>query len=199
MTLYHCSPAPGLRVLRPSESRFGKPRQVCLAASVPMALMYGVRHFEYTYGYTKAGELYYEEFFPNALEEIYRGKRASLYVCAHQEDMETTEIPNEYTAEREVPVEREISIPDVYAALMEQTERGTLKIVRWEDASARRREWMVEAELRTIREQDLLARPDSPFARYVREKYPKSWALAAEALDGDVEERIVCNIEGGRP
>ncbi len=84
MTLYHCSPEPGLKTLRPSGSRFGKPRQVCLTASLPMALMYGVRHFEYTYGYNRAGELYYEEFFPNALAEIYRGKKASLYVCVHR-------------------------------------------------------------------------------------------------------------------
>ena len=48
MTLYHCSPEPGLKTLRPSGNRFGKPRQVCLTASLPMALMYGVRHFEYT-------------------------------------------------------------------------------------------------------------------------------------------------------
>lgn len=31
--LYHCSPAAGLTVLRPSETAyFGKPRQVCLTA-----------------------------------------------------------------------------------------------------------------------------------------------------------------------
>ena len=54
MTLYHCSPTAGLTVLRPSVS-FGKPSQVCLTASLPMALMYGVKHFEYTYGYTRDG------------------------------------------------------------------------------------------------------------------------------------------------
>ncbi len=43
MTLHHCFPVPGLRALRPGESRFGMPRQVCLASSLPMALMYGVR------------------------------------------------------------------------------------------------------------------------------------------------------------
>ena len=31
-----------------------------------MALMYSVRNFEYTYGYTKAGQIYYEEYFPDA-------------------------------------------------------------------------------------------------------------------------------------
>ena len=184
MTLYHCSPTPGLTVLRPNESRFGKPRQVCLTASLPMALMYGVRHFEYTYGYNKSGELYYEEYFPNALEEIYRGKGASLYLCAHREDMETTEVPNEYTSRAEVPVEREISIPDVYDALLEQERLGALNIVRWEDAGPQRRAWVAEAELLAIREQELPARPEDTFARYMREKYPESWARACEEAAG---------------
>lgn len=68
MTLYHCSPTPGLKVLRPSVTQyFGKPRQVCLTASLPMALLYGIKHFEYAYGYTRDGRIYYEEYFPNAL------------------------------------------------------------------------------------------------------------------------------------
>ena len=53
MKLYHCSPTSGLQVLEPNATRyFGKPGQVCLAASLPMALFYGVKHFEYTYGYS---------------------------------------------------------------------------------------------------------------------------------------------------
>lgn len=198
MTLYHCSPVRGLKVLKPNESRFGKPRQVCLAVSLPMALMYGVRHFEYTYGYSKAKELYYEEFFPNALEEIYRGKSASLYVCAYREDMETTEFPNEYTAKSEVLVEREVFISDVYAALKEQERLGTLKIVRWEDTGAQRREWVVKAELLTIQEQNLLAQPDSPFARYVREKYPESWALAEQDASSGPKDVKGTEYEGGQ-
>ena len=183
MTLYHCSPPAGLTVLRPNESRFGKPSQVCLTASLPMALMYGVKHFEYTYGYTRDGRIYYEEYFPNALKELYRGKAACLYTCSLREDMRATEIPNEYVTPNEVPADSETAIPDVYEALMEQVDRGALKVVRWEDATPQRRARVVDVELMTIREQDLLARPDSPFARYMREKYPESWARAAEEAE----------------
>ena len=71
MELYHVSPTAGLTVLRPSVTEFfGKPKQVCLTALKPMALLYGVRHFEYTYGYRKDGGLYYQEYFPGALEEL---------------------------------------------------------------------------------------------------------------------------------
>ena len=45
--LYHCSPTARLKILHPSVTKyFGKPRQVCLTASVSMALFYGVKHFE---------------------------------------------------------------------------------------------------------------------------------------------------------
>lgn len=178
LTLYHASPVSGLRELRPSVTQyFGKPRQVCLASCLPMALLYGVDHFEYTYGYTREGRICYEEYFPNALREVYGGKSASLYRCAWREDMETTQIPNEYVTPNPVPVLEEIPIPDVYAALLEQEGLGALTIVRYQDMTERRLAWVREAEAQTILEHNLL-REDNPFARYLREHYPDSWALA---------------------
>lgn len=185
MTLYHCSPTPGLTVLKPSVTRyFGKPRQVCLTACLPMALMYGVKHFEYTYGYTREGQIYYEEYCLNALEELYRGKGASLYTCSLRPGMETTQIPNEYVTPSDVPVEDERFIPDLCAALLEQERLGTLKIVRWADMSPARRQWVLEAEAETVAEQDLLSRPDAPLARFIQEKHPASWALALKRSQG---------------
>ena len=176
--LYHCSPAPGLTVLRPSVTKyFDKPRQVCLTSSLPMALMYGVKHFEYTYGYTRDRQLYYEEYFPGALEEIYRGKAASLYCCAFREDMEATVIPNEYVTAIEVPVLEETPVPDVYEALLEQERLGALRIVRWADVPENRRAWIVQTARDTILEKGLLGK-DTPFARYMREKYPAGWSMA---------------------
>lgn len=176
--LYHCSPVPGLTVLEPSETRyFGKPKQVCLTASLPMALLYGVKHFEYTYGYTKERSIYYEECFPGALEELYRGKAASLYRCARRKDMETTQIPNEYVTARPVPVAEETVVPDVYEALLEQERLGNLRVIRYEERSEESRQWYLRAEADVILEKHLLTE-DSPLARYMREKYPESWALA---------------------
>lgn len=191
-TLYHVSPTPGLTVLKPSVTKyFGKPKQVCLTASLPMALMYGIKHFEYAYGYTRDGRIYYEEYFPNALEELYRGKAASLYTCSRRPDMEATQIPNEYVTPSEVPVDRELLISDLCEALLEQERQGALKIVRWSELSGERRRWIIRAEADTIREKGLLARPGDPFARYMREKYPESWVLAADGpADGNEEETL---------
>ena len=178
MELYHASPTAGLTVLRPSVTAyFGKPKQVCLTARKPMALLYGIRHFEYTYGYARDGGLYYEEYFPGALEELYRGKAASLYRCAWREGMETTQIPNEYVSADEVPVEEEILIPDVYKALLEEERLGTMRVVRWPDVPEKSRQWIVNAEMEVILENKLLGK-DTAMARYMREKYPESWELA---------------------
>lgn len=180
MYLYHASPTPGLTVLKPSVTEyFGKPKQVCLTALKPMALLYGIKHFEYTYGYTKDRALYYEEYFPNALEELYRDKSASLYRCSWQEGMETTRIPNEYVSAAEVAVEEEMFVPDVYEALLEEERLGALRIVRWRSVSEARRQWIVKAETEVILEKELLDK-DTEMARYMREKYPESWALATE-------------------
>ncbi len=176
--LYHVSPTAGLRELQPSVTQyFGKPRQVCLTASLPMALMYGVKHFEYTYGYTRSGQIYYEEYFPDALAEIYRGKKASLYRCAFRPDMTATAIPNEYVTPRAVTVLEETLIPDVYEALLEQERLGRLKIVRYSEMTAESLAWVEAAETVTILEHGLL-HEDGAFARYMREKYPRSWEQA---------------------
>lgn len=180
MELYHASPTAGLTVLRPSVTAyFGKPKQVCLTALKPMALLYGIKHFEYTYGYTRDGNLYYEEYFPGALEELYRGKSASLYRCAWREGMEKTQIPNEYVSAEEVLVEEEIPVPDVCEALLEEERLGTMKIVRWPEVSEKMRRWIVNAEMEVILENKLLG-TDTAMARYMREKYPESWAMAQE-------------------
>ena len=176
--LYHCSPVAGLTELRPSVTQhFGKPRQVCLTALLPMALLYGVKHFEYTYGYTKEGQIYYEECFPNALEKIYKGKAASLYLCCPREDMRPTAIPNESVTGSPVPVAEERGIPDVYEALLEQERLGALRVIRYEDQSEKSRAWYRKAHVEDILEKDLLTL-DTPYARYMKETYPESWAQA---------------------
>ena len=90
---------------------------------------------------------------------------------------ETTRIPTEYVTARPVPVLEEIAIPDVCQALLEQERLGALRIVRWAELPERSRAWVLQAEKDTILEHGLLTQ-DTGFARYMRETYPDSWALA---------------------
>ena len=52
VTFYHCSPVSGLKVLEPRKPEsFDKPARVYMTTLLPMALMYSIRNYEYTYGY----------------------------------------------------------------------------------------------------------------------------------------------------
>lgn len=174
---YHCSPVSGLTQLLPQKPQnFDKDALVYMTTSLPMALMYGIRNFEYTYGYTRDGHIYYEEYFPDALRILYEGKRASLYECAPQ-TTETTRIPNEVVSPMPVKAVREIQIPDVMQALLEQERLGKLDIRRYDQLSSRAREWIHRAEVEEIKKRALLHTP-SPMADYIRLRYPDAWAAA---------------------
>ena len=179
MTYYHCSPTAGLTVLKPRKpASFEKPARVYMTTLLPMALMYSIQNYEYSYGYTKEGQIYFDEYFPNALEVLYRGKSASLYLC-QPEHTESTEIPNEVVCEQEVPVIRETVIPDACEALLEQERLGTLVIHRYHELSDKMIDWIRRAEADCIRKYRL---PDTPGPKsdYYRTHYPESWAIAAQ-------------------
>lgn len=176
MTFYHCSPISGLTVLQPQKPKaFDKPARVYLTTLLPMALMYSVRNYEYTYGYTKEGQIYLDEYFPNALEILYRGKSASLYLC-DPESTESTRIPNEAVSEKAVPILQEIHIPDAAEALLEQERLGTLVIHRYHELSERALEWIRKTEAECIRKAGIIDQP-GPMADYYRTHYPESWAI----------------------
>lgn len=177
MTYYHGSPVMGLKVLKPGKPVFSeKPEMVYLTTLLPMALLYGVQNYEYTYGFTREGQIYLDEYFPNALEVLYRGKRASVYVCDPVQ-VEQGRIPNEVVSAAQVPVIREMVIPDLYEALLEQEKLGTLVIRRFDTLSPKMLEWICKVETDCIRHAELLHTP-GPMAEYYRTYYPESWALA---------------------
>ena len=179
MAYYHCSPTAGLTLLEPRKpASFEKPARVYLSTLLPMALMYAVRNYEYSYGYTKEGQIYFDEYFPNALEILYGGKAASLYLCEPCQT-ETTRIPNEAVSEKAVPVIREIDIPDACEALLEQERLGALVIRRYHELPERMLNWIRKAESDEIRKWNLINTP-GPRADYYREHYPEAWAIVRE-------------------
>ena len=149
-----------------------------------MALMYGVRNFEYTYGYTKEGQIYYEEYFPEALKILYKGKYASLYIC-NPDHVEPTQIPNEAVTSLEVPVQEEIFIPDVYEALLEQERKGGLMIRKYEQLNERMLAWIRKAEKEEILKRDLL-NLGGPMAEYMKLHYPQSWEDAKKETQAPI-------------
>ena len=171
---YHCSPVHGLIRLEPRKPQnFDKPAFVYMTTSLPMALMYGIRNFEYTYGYTKEGQIYYAEHFPDALRILHEGKSASLYECV-PEETEKTQIPNEVVSRLPVKITREIYIPDVMQALLEQEQQGNLVIYRYDQ------QWIYQAEMEEIKTRNLLHTP-CPMAEYMKRYYSAIWDAAFKA------------------
>ena len=181
MTYYHCSPVHGIKLLEPRQPKlFDKPARVYMATLIPMALLYGVQNYEYTYGYTEDRRILFEEYFPDELEVIYKGKSASLYIC-QPESVETTRIPNEAVSEKAVQVLEEVIIPDVYEAILEQERLGTLVIRRHNELPEKMLEWIRKTEKEIILKKGMLHNP-GVMADYYRTHYPDSWADAEQAL-----------------
>ena len=177
MTYYHCSPVSGIKILEPRSPRlFDKPARVYMTTLLPMALLYGVQNYEYTYGYTNDGRILFEEYFPNELEVLYKGKSASLYLC-RPVSVETTRIPNEAVSDNAVPVAEEIQIPDVYDAILEQERLGTMVIRRHHELPEKMLDWIRKTEKDIILEKNMLQNP-GVMADYYRTHYPDSWADA---------------------
>ena len=125
MTYYHASPTGGLQVLKPRKSPyFDKPTQVCLTSLRAMALFYLIRNYEYAYGYTRQGKLYFDDPFPNALKKLYAGKSGWLYIC-EDGDYKKTEIPNEFVSAQPVRMIGAEYIPDAYEAFCRNRRRET--------------------------------------------------------------------------
>ena len=182
MAYYHCSPTQKLTVLEPRKpAAFDKPAMVYMATLLPMALMYTIQNYEYSYGYTKDGQIYFEEYFPNALEFLYHGKSASLYQC-NPANTENTKIPNEVTSKESVPIIEETFIADAYEALLEQESLGTLVIYRYDTLSEAKLNWIRKVQADIIRKRDLLNTP-GVMADYYKTHYPESWGIVIKEQD----------------
>lgn len=178
MTYYHGSPVQGLKKLEPGKpAHFDKPARVYMTTLLPMALLYGVRNYEYTYGFSD-GQIHFDEYFPNELEILYRGKSASLYIC-RPETAQPGRIPNEMVSGECVEIVEEIRIPDVCEALLEQERQGMLIIRRYGELPERMLAWVRKVEAEGIRRANLHKTP-GPMADYYRTHYPDSWEDAKE-------------------
>lgn len=179
MTLYHGSPKAGLQELQPAASSLAdkKERLVYLTSLPTAALFYGVRCFEYTYGYNwkdgVPGGLHYIECFPNALYTLYGGKTGFLYSC-EAEGLAATQKPNEYVSSQPVPIARCQEIPDLYEALLEAEQQGRLEIFRYETLSQKMLMRIEQTAIQIVKEQNL-RQADTPFADYMRTRYPKAF------------------------
>ena len=196
MTYYHASPTGGLQMLEPRRSPyFDKPAQVCLTSLRAMALFYLIRNYEYAYGYTRHGELYFDDPFPDALKKLYAGKSGWLYTCG-EGDYEKTEIPNELVSAQPVRVIGAEYIPDAYKAFLREQEAGNILLLGYAhftsepERFARRRAWLEKVISGEIRKKELWKSPDSDCAHYYQENYPGIWKSTMKSLQTEEEPHV---------
>lgn len=187
MKYYHGTPVGGLTVLQPSVTKyFGKPMQVCMTSLRAMALLYLIDNFEYTYGYDRNGRIYYEEYYPDSLEKLYRGKSGYLYECEAGE-YQTTKIPNEYVSNHAVRFISCAYIPDAYEAIMDAVQKGEIDLVPYAQMSEGTRRMVHDWYAREILEKELWKTPGS-YAAYLKTNYPEIWSKTI--LENGVTEDV---------
>lgn len=151
--LYHVSPTPGLKVLRPHVSSHHR-AYVYATEHLVTGLLFGVRKddFDFRISTDERGISTVSECYPGAFQRVYQGKSCSAYVVddeGFQRGM--TSWSEEVVRESDTPVKEEIVIPDLYQRLLEEEERGALVIHRYAFDPAYRAEIAAHVVDRLIR------------------------------------------------
>ena len=162
---YHASPSAGIKVLEPRTSNhripliyFSKKRE-----NVLVYLSNAVERFCRETGFSHQGRwtkwasygfqggiLRLDEYYPNALEETYRGVSGYIYHAnAIQQADHDIAIPDAAVSAIPVPVDGVEFVPDAYDAILDAERKGLITVVRYENQSKVMLAWI----RKTIQEQ----------------------------------------------
>lgn len=132
--LYHVSQKTGLKILQPHLSTHKK-AYVYAIENIVTGMLFGTKQDDFDFMISTDDKnipvLY--ECYPNAFENIYKGKSCSVYLVndeGFQRGMTSWE--PELVCESEVEVIEEIFIKDLYQRLLEEEQGGNLIIYRYE-------------------------------------------------------------------
>lgn len=182
--LYHASPTPGIRTLEPRISNHGLPR-VYFSRKRENTLVYLCnaveKHCRETgfcysgpcekwgpYGFTPEGLLRLEEYYPNALEDTYKGISAYIYMVHETPAMQPLEgIQDAVISAEPVPVAGVERIEDAYQAILAAQKAGQIEILRYEQLSKEFRAW----NERTIREEYASAEAHPEYRHFIKAKF----------------------------
>ena len=180
---YHASPTAGIRVLEPRASNHGVPL-VYFSQKRENVLVYlsnAVEKFCRDTGYAHTGKwtkwglygfqggiLRLGEYYPNALEETYKGVSGYIYHAESivEADMEI-EIPHAAASPAPVPVDGAEFIPDAYEAILDAANKGLITIVRYENQSKVMLAWI----RKTIQEQYDGAESQPEYRYFLQNKF----------------------------
>lgn len=158
MTFYHASPVPGLSVLEPRVSNHGKPlvylsdcrentlpylsnavEKYCREAGLPPQEFYPKWG---SYGFSPAGLLRLEEYWPNAAQETYQGVSGYIYSVEGEDFAPQPDIPHAFLSQRPVRITGREFIPDAYEALLQARQAGKIELRNYEENSPEMLRWI---------------------------------------------------------
>lgn len=88
-----------------------------------------------SYRFTEDNILEILEYWPNALEETYKGVSGYIYAASHIPNKQTMDIPYVIASETPVTIESFEYVSDAYLAIKQAEEKGKIKIARYQENS----------------------------------------------------------------
>ena len=99
-----------------------------------------------SYGFEKDGRLRFEEYYPNALEDTYKGIKGYIYSCNKIEPYQKLDIkiPNAFISAEKTTIDNCEFIPDAYNEIIKAEANGLITILRYDDfiSNIKRKEWL---------------------------------------------------------
>lgn len=174
MKLYHGSSVPGITQLKPF--LYDPDCPVCLTHSADLAVVYAHNPLPrplgwFPYYWDKEGNLHYEEYYPDAMADIYKGQSGYIYTC-EGDFPQRDKMPWVYFSTEPVTVSECRFIPDIYEELLALEQAGRLTVHRYETLTEGELEWIRQMAERQIDSFHLRENPDSEYARFIHAHYP---------------------------
>lgn len=180
---FHASPVKGIEILQPQVSDnnqsliyFSKKREnVLVYLSNAVEKYCKETGFEYSgkwtkwgpYGFNTDGTMCIQEYYPNALEDTYKGVSAYIYSVEEIADCRELQIRDAVTSSKPTPVQYCEFVPDAYEAILAAEKAGLITVLRYEENSKEQLNWIE----RTMRDQ--YEKADQPDYRHFLEgKFP---------------------------
>ncbi len=183
---YHASPVKGIVQLEPRVSNhsvpliyFSRKRENVLVYLSNAIEKYcretgfaydGPWHKWGPYGFTEEGIQRLEEYYPNALENTYKGVSGYIYSAEEITDSGfQVQIPDAAVSSLPVPVTGVEFVPDAYEAILQAEKDGLIVIRRYEEMTDKVKAW----NERTIREEYQSAADHPEYRHFLRGCFPE--------------------------
>lgn len=187
MKYYHASQVEGIKVLEPRISNHNVPliyfsdkrENVLVYLSNAVEKVCKEKGFEYqgvwhkwgSYGFEKDGRLRFEEYYPNALEETYKGVHGYIYSCNQITPYKEFDIniPNAYISSQKTAIDTCEFVNDAYEELKKAECEGKITILRYQEfiAKSQRKDWLQKIILEEYRNSE--SHPEYRF--FLEEKF----------------------------